>query len=336
MIYFYGDDNKVKIGFSGASSYDRVQAQLSNTTDHFFAAMSGLKGEEERIHRHFDEYNIRQANGGRELFHNAGHLREYVEWVMEQPWAAAEKDDIPNIYPYPYRFPWNRREAGAARQEMLPVFAHLSVNRSLRERRRNALFIQLQSESDDYITPPIYIEAARRVMGAIDLDPASTPIANRVIRASAIFTIKEDGLSHQWNGRIWLNPPYGGYQKAFVAHAVNEYKSGRLRQVIMCLNSHAKETEWFSQLWTTARAMCETHHRPKFAGGASNKTPQESAPTTGTVFVYIGPNVDAFFLEFGHFGYVYKDWQQPLTSQEEFRTKISAGEDWNLPGGEKE
>ena len=57
-------------------------------------------------------------------------------------------------------------------------------------------------------TPAQYIEAARRVLGEIDLDPASCEIAQRTVKAVEYFTAKDDGLEQEWHGRVWLNPPY--------------------------------------------------------------------------------------------------------------------------------
>jgi hypothetical protein len=62
--------------------------------------------------------------------------------------------------------------------------------------------------SHEWYTPAKYIETARRVLGQIDLDPASSEMAQRTVRADRYFSERDDGLSQQWQGRVWLNPPY--------------------------------------------------------------------------------------------------------------------------------
>ncbi len=57
---------------------------------------------------------------------------------------------------------------------------------------------------DEWLTPP-YILAA---LGPFDLDPCA-PIVRPWPTAAWHFTLKDDGLKQPWNGRVWLNPPYG-------------------------------------------------------------------------------------------------------------------------------
>ena len=46
-------------------------------------------------------------------------------------------------------------------------------------------------------------------MDCIDVDPASSEAANKIVRASTYYTIEDEGLSKSWSGRVWMNPPYG-------------------------------------------------------------------------------------------------------------------------------
>jgi hypothetical protein len=58
-----------------------------------------------------------------------------------------------------------------------------------------------QSLSNEHYTPAKYIEAARTVLGGIDLDPASCEEANKVVKATAFFYKDDDGLTKEWWGR---------------------------------------------------------------------------------------------------------------------------------------
>jgi hypothetical protein len=85
-----------------------------------------------------------------------------------------------------------------------------------------------QSSGDvEIYTPPEIVEPARRVLGGIDLDPASSDIANlricaRDYYAAPRFEVAETfpdglpvrryvdsgGLDRPWKGRIFHNPPF--------------------------------------------------------------------------------------------------------------------------------
>lgn len=57
--------------------------------------------------------------------------------------------------------------------------------------------------SDEYYTPKCIIDA----LGHFDLDPA-TPVNPRWRTADVMYTKEDDGLSKEWFGRVFLNPPY--------------------------------------------------------------------------------------------------------------------------------
>jgi ParB family chromosome partitioning protein len=138
-------------------------------------------------------------------------------------------------------------------------------------------------------TPAIYIEATRRVLGEIDLDPASCDLAQQTVDATDYFTIEDDGLSQEWRGRIWLNPPY--HKKllpAFISKLVAEIASGRITAAIM-LTNNSTDTEWFNTAVGVCQSICFTRGRIQFH-------PAEivGAPTQGQAFFYFGNDVQRF------------------------------------------
>jgi hypothetical protein len=154
-----------------------------------------------------------------------------------------------------------------------------------------------QSLSNEHYTPKQYLAAARKVLGRIDLDPASNTAANRLVKAKAFFSATNDGLAKEWRGKVWLNPPYGGLAGDFVAKFVQEYRAKRVTAGILLVNAHCTDTDWFQPLWDGA--LCFTDHRINFYGDDDR-----SGSTHGSVFVYFGKSVAAFKKQFKPFGAV--------------------------------
>jgi phage N-6-adenine-methyltransferase len=133
-------------------------------------------------------------------------------------------------------------------------------------------------------------------MGAIDLDPASNEIAQEWIKATAYYTAEDNGLAHEWHGRIWLNPPWGRLTGEFVEKLAKEITAGRVTEAVVLVNAHATDTEWFSPLLDGL--LCFTDHRINYV----SPDDVSSGSTHGSVFVYFGRNRGGFGHLFGQWG----------------------------------
>jgi len=162
-----------------------------------------------------------------------------------------------------------------------------------------------QSKTDEWYTPPQYIEAARAVMGSIDLDPASDPTGQQIVKAETFYTKAQDGLAQPWAGNVWLNPPYGkignvSNQALWSQAMIYHYTEGHIEQGIMLVNA-VPGNKWFRELW--GWPICFTDHRIKFL--SPDGEPQKS-PTHSNVFVYLGRHVGRFARHFEDFGPIVK------------------------------
>ena len=68
--------------------------------------------------------------------------------------------------------------------------------------------LNTQSEHGRNLTPVPIVESARKVLGGIELDPASDAIANQAVKAERFYTLEENGFDKDWvASTLWLNPP---------------------------------------------------------------------------------------------------------------------------------
>lgn len=82
-----------------------------------------------------------------------------------------------------------------------------------RDRRKvlRKMNVQHSMRNDSWRTPPDIIALVRQVLGVIELDPASSALANETVRAEHYLTREDDALTTLWSERrsVYLNPPGG-------------------------------------------------------------------------------------------------------------------------------
>jgi hypothetical protein len=163
----------------------------------------------------------------------------------------------------------------------------------------------MSQDSEEWYTPTEYITLAREVMGGIDLDPATSAIAQQWIKATVFYTIADNGLVQPWLGRTWLNPPYiknGEWEsnsEVWSNKLIAEYQAGRVTEAILLVSNKAGYN-WFEHVGDQALA-CFARDLIRFV------RPDGSRPgkaKVGSTFFYLGPNRPRFAEIFGRIGRV--------------------------------
>lgn len=103
--------------------------------------------------------------------------------------------------------------------------------------RRNC--VHFSSASDDWETPQWFFDALSCVHGEFTLDPCATP---ENAKCKRFFTRQEDGLCQPWEGKVFMNPPYGREIGKWMRKAYEESLTGA---VVVCLVPARTDTRWW-------------------------------------------------------------------------------------------
>ena len=152
--------------------------------------------------------------------------------------------------------------------------------------------------NQEWYTPDDVIEAVRFVLGTIELDPASSEIANEVVQAQKIFTLDDDGLAHEWEGAVFMNPPYSA--RVIDQFVTKLLSSPKVTQAITLTNI-CTETSWGHALLRAADYICFPSRRFGF------RKPDGTTPGLagqGSMICGIGVDKDRFYEAFGGVGII--------------------------------
>lgn len=157
--------------------------------------------------------------------------------------------------------------------------------------------VAYNSGQNEWYTPESILDIVRSVMGNIDLDVASSDIANQTVKADKYYTKESDGLSQKWYGNVFMNPPYSAKLiQQFAEKLVSERNN--INQAIILVNN-ATETKWFKNVSSIASAVCFPTGRMKFYapdGKIAN-------PLQGQAILYVGKNTEKFIEKFSAVGW---------------------------------
>lgn len=160
--------------------------------------------------------------------------------------------------------------------------------------------VTLNTGENEWYTPDEYLDLARNVLGGFDLDPASCLEANGRVGAGLFHSEADSGLTKQWHGRVWMNPPYAQPLIAeFCDKLVEEYRAERVTSAI-ALTNDSTDTGWFHALAGASAAICFPRGRIRFLSPHGER----GTPTQGQAFFYFGTDVDRFAEVFAEVGIV--------------------------------
>jgi hypothetical protein len=124
-----------------------------------------------------------------------------------------------------------------------------------------------------WLTPPHIVEA----LGLFDLDPCGAP-DHHLAKETYLLENGQDGLTLDWHGRIWCNPPYGREAEPFLKKLANHGTGTAL------IFARTETRVFFEQVWQRATALLFLRGRIKFlradlSGGGLQMRHQYSSPT---------------------------------------------------------
>lgn len=165
----------------------------------------------------------------------------------------------------------------------------------------------INTQSQHWGTPLKYINAVKKVLGRIILDPCSNEFS--LVNAEIEYRLPvHDGLTETWNyPTIYVNPPYGIDKErgttikgwlAKCAHAYEDYNSEVLALVPIAANT----AHWKKYVFTKAKSICFLYDtRLKFL--ENGKDSGKGAPMA-CAMIYWGNNPLKFYEVFIEYGAV--------------------------------
>ncbi|MDE7440914.1 MAG: phage N-6-adenine-methyltransferase [Muribaculaceae bacterium] len=127
--------------------------------------------------------------------------------------------------------------------------------------------------TDEYYTP---LEIVRS-LGHFDLDPCAAP---GHATSDTLYTKEDDGLTKEWTGRVWLNPPYSQPLLRLFLERMAEHGNG-----IALLFNRCDNLMFHEIIFRRAAAMRFLRRRIHFIRSDGTRA---GSPSCGSVLIAFG------------------------------------------------
>lgn len=149
-----------------------------------------------------------------------------------------------------------------------------------------------EKSTNDWITPYEIVRALRKDIG-FDLDPCASHNQTQH-HAQNNYYIEDDGLSREWTGRVFCNPPYGKIAEKFI-RKLAAHGNG-----IALIFSRPDTKVWHESIFPKAHAILFTEGRIAFHREGKEAT---QCGGSGSAFVAYGENNAIALMKSGIKGY---------------------------------
>ena len=154
--------------------------------------------------------------------------------------------------------------------------------------------LMFSSKSDMWETPQNLFNRLDRVF-RFELDVCALP---ENAKCKKFFTPEQDGLSQEWEGVCWMNPPYGRAIGKWVRKAFESAKQGA---TVVCLIPARVDTRWWHEYcvkgeitFLKGRLKFQNRALPSFKEDGSHRV--SSAPFPSAIVVFRPTVADALDL----------------------------------------
>lgn len=277
-VYVFGERSgrALKVGYTSRTPIRERLEQVNSeqTDDHKYIMLVAVRGDTKDEQYVLRTFPLLQRGTKREYVAPVPEAVEWANWLRAQFFVAVDPDevgeDLPSLDAHEW-LPTEWRRIPLTPPDTTKMIQDYEFRADQLAGTAWAAMVNPKASFQDYFTPPEIVNAAREAMGDIDLDAASHWAANRVHRIPKYFTAGFSAHDHEWQGRVWLNPPYGD-NAPWVRDIVQYVGSGAVTQLCMLSPVWAFTTALARPLWGMCSAFMLLSPTPQFWGNAEGRT----------------------------------------------------------------